>query len=146
MNYFEHIRNRMPHFFDSVSVLEYVPHSRCKSILYLFENSHYVVVDALRHDLSDVPSDSYTVAMSIDFLHRAPNYLEIFTELHRVSSKFVMLSCATAGMPPKAAGYWKNITQSDFSVNLDEMFDTHRFHVDYDQHQLYFWGVKRNEV
>jgi len=148
IEYFERIKDRMPHFFIGVDVLEYVPHSRCKAIAHLFEDSRYVVVDALHHDLSDVPDGLCTVTMSVDFFHRAPNYLEMFEEMHRVSSKLVMFSCAAAGTKPNAAGYWKNLTEADFStvLNLDEMFDSYEFQVNLEETQLSFWGVKRSEI
>lgn len=148
MTYFNEIRRRMPHFFNGVSVLEYVPYSRCKTVAHLFEDSRYVVVDPSRKDLSDVPSNSFTVAMSIDMFHRTPNYLDMFKELHRVSYKLVMFSCAAAGTVPREAGYWQNLVEADFSteLDLDSMFDTFVFFPDHDHTTLYFWGVKKNEV
>lgn len=145
MTYFEEIRRRIPHFFKDISVLEYVPHDRCKSIGYLFDTSRYIVLNPETNDLSNVQMDSFRVAMSVDRFHLTPNYIKELEAMHKVASKFVMFSCAAAGTRPTHDGYWKNLTEADFygSLNIDKMFETHKFFADYETHSLYFWGVKK---
>jgi hypothetical protein len=147
MTYFEEIRRRMPHFFSGVSVLEYVPHSKCKSVEYLFDdNCNYIVLNPETNDLSGVQMESFKVAMSVNRFQYIDNYIEEFTRLHRIASKFVMFSCAGAGAPPR--GQLMNLTESDFTtaLDLDSMFETYVFFIDYNDCTLYFWGVKKNGV
>lgn len=147
--YLQSIRKRMPHFFDGVSVLEYVPHNKSKTIINLFDNSKYYVVDPKVSDLSNIEDNYFNVAMSIGYMQYTPNYLDHLQRLHRVSSKFVLFSCAAAGKkvnnPPE---YYKNLVMSDFynHIDLDCMFDRYNFDVDYSNSDLYFWGVKSNNV
>lgn len=143
MTHFQEIRRRMPHFFDNVSVLEYVPHDKCKKIEHLFSDSYYVVLNPKTNDLSEVQQDSFRVAMSVDYFHLTRNYLEEFVAMHRVASKFVMFSCSASGKPIKNNSQL-NLTEADFycSLDLDSMFETHSFYVDYLNSDLYFWGVK----
>lgn len=146
MTYFEEIKRRMPHFFNNISVLEYVPHNKCKTVEHLFNDCHYVVLDPNTNDLSGVQQDAFTVAMSIDRFHTTDNYLEEFRALHKVSRKLVMFSCAAAGKSPRGTGYWRNLTEADFNIDLEAMFDPHHFYADYENSQLYFWGIKRDRV
>jgi hypothetical protein len=147
--FFESTKKRMPHFFSEVDVLEYVPHARSKSINYLFENSRNFVVNPESNYMSSIENNSFTVVMSVNYFQYTPNYLEQLKEMHRVSSKFVMFSCAAAGRhiknPPT---YYKNLVMSDFynHLDLDAMFETYKFDVDYERSDLYFWAIKRSEV
>lgn len=144
--YISSLRNRMPHFFNNVDVVEYVPHEKSKTIKHMFSNSRYYVFDPNSTDLSDVEDNAFNVAMSIDYLQYTPDYLDHLKKLHRVSSKFVLISCAAAGRhvstPPP---YYKNLVMSDFynQIDLDSMFETYKFDVDYDRSDLYLWGVKK---
>lgn len=146
MNYFDHIKTRMPHFFDGVSVLEYTSHDRSKSIRNLFTNSRYVVVDPNSSDLDSIGDRSFTVTISVNNFQHTPDYIRQLERMHRVSSKFVMFSCAAAGHIPKGKGYYKNLTEADFyfGTDIESMFETHRFYADYNESMLYFWGVRYN--
>lgn len=144
--YIFYLKKRMPHFFDGVDVIEYVPHSKSKTIKHMFSNSRYYVFDPNKTELSEIKDNSFNVGISINYLQYVSNYLDHLKILHRISSKFVLLSCAAAGKkidnPPK---YYKNLVMSDFynQMQLDSMFETYRFHIDYDRSDLYFWGVKK---
>jgi len=146
--FFDSVQNRMPHFFNDVDVLEYVPHSRSKKIRHMFSDSRYFVIDPNRNNLEKVESNTFSVTMSIDYFQSTSNFIEQFQGLHRVSSKFVMFSCASAGRKPTREGYYKNLTTSDFynSLDFDKMFERYFFDVDYLSTELNFWGVKRNKV
>ena len=136
----------MPHFFDGVDVLEYTPHSKSKSVSGMFSNSRYYVFDPKSNNLSSIPDNSFNVALSIDYLQYTPDYLNHLSLLHRVSSKFVLFSCAAAGRKVnRNVSYYKNLVMSDFynQIDLDSMFDTYKFDVDYLSSDLYFWGVKK---
>jgi hypothetical protein len=136
----------MPHFFNGVSVLEYTPHDKSKSINYLFSDSINIVIDPRNNDLSSVPDNEFNVCMSVDYFQHSPDYLGHLKSMHRVSSKFVMFSCAAAGRSIKnAPEYYKNLVMSDFynHIDLESMFETYKFDVNYDRSDLYFWGVKR---
>lgn len=146
IDFFNSLKKRMPHFFTGVDVLEYVPHTRSKSINYLFDNCRNFVINPETNYLSNVEDDSFRVVMSIDYFQHTPEYLEQLKEMHRVSSKFVMFSCAAAGRRPNtSSNYYKNLVMSDFynKIDLDSMFETYKFDVDYDRSDLYFWGVKK---
>jgi hypothetical protein len=145
MNFFDSVKRRMPHFFSEVDVLEYVPYDKCKTIKYLFSDSKYVVLNPDKVDASDITDNSFNVAMSLNRFHESPNYLDELKVIHRLSSKFVMFSCNTAGNYGPCI---RNLTQSDFYnyVDLDSMFETYKFEVDYPQAILYFWGVKKDKV
>jgi ubiquinone/menaquinone biosynthesis C-methylase UbiE len=144
--YFESIRSRMPHFFQGVDVLEYSPHDTSKRFMSLFKDSRYHVLDPRHNDLSGIKDSNFNVVISVDYLQYTPNYLDILTRMHRVSSKFVMFSCAAAGKrvdnPPV---YYKNLVMSDFynQLDLDSMFETYKFYVDYENSELCFWGVNK---
>lgn len=136
----------MPHFFNEVDVLEFTPHDKSKSIKHLFSNSRYVVLDPFRTDLSEIKNDAFNVVVSINCFQNDKDYLNKLKSMHRVSSKFVMFSCSTAGtMPLNSEQYYKNLTESDFYnlIDLDSMFETYKFNIDYSESKLYFWAVKR---
>lgn len=138
----------MPQYFVDSTVIEYVPHNQCRKIAHLFERTPYSVISPETGDPSLVKSGSAKVGLSIDRLHLTPNYIEEFNEIYRFSHKFVLFSCAAAGTKPTHSGYWKNLTEGDFYgiIDLDSMFETHRFYADYDAHTINFWGIKRSEV
>lgn len=149
ISFFELTKKRMPHFFSGVDVLEYSPHDVSKKVLSLFEDSRYYVLDPGRNDLNNIKDSSFNVVMSIDYFQHTPDYLEHLRRMHRVSSKFVIFCCAAAGKEPKHRGsYYKNLVMSDFynQLDLDSMFDSYKFDVNYSISELYFWGVKRNGV
>jgi hypothetical protein len=138
----------MPHFFNEVSVLEYTPHNTSKSINYLFSDSRILVIDPRKNNLSDINDNEFNVSMSINYFQYSPDYLTHLENLCRVSSKFIMFSCAAAGKSIKSPPeYYKNLVMSDFYNHLDLglMFETYRFDVDYDRSELYFWGTKRSD-
>jgi hypothetical protein len=146
--FFESVKRRMPHFFNKVDVLEYTPHSKSKSVKHLFLNSRYVVIDPFNTDLSEVRDDAFNVVISINCFQHQKDYLDKLKFMHRVSSKFVMFSCPTAGtMPSKSEIYYRNLTESDFynSIDLDLMFETYKFEINYKKSELYFWGVKKSK-
>lgn len=148
-NFFESVKNRMPHFFIGVDVLEYVPHASSKTINKLFTNSRHFVINPQRNNLDNIKDNQFNVCMSIDYFQYSPNYLIEFERMHRVSSKFVLFSCAAPGSSPKRDfRYYKNLTMSDFynCLDIELMFETYVFDIDYSKTELYFWGVKRNEV
>lgn len=144
IDYFNYVRARLTQYFVDSTVIEYVPHAQCRKIAYLFERTPYTVINPDTNDLSSVHDNATRVSISIDRFHRTPNYLEEFKAIHRVSNKLIMFSCAAAGAAPER-GYWKNLTEGDFYGNLDmdAMFDTHKFFPDYDTNTLFFWGIKR---
>ena len=145
-NFFYSVKSRMPHFFQGVDVLEYSPHDTSKRLMSLFKDSRYYVLDPRHNDLSSVKDSNFNVVISIDYLQHTPNYLDILTRMHRVSSKFVIFSCAAAGNKvDNLSEYYKNLVMSDFynHIDLDLMFETYRFDVDYEKSELYFWGVKK---
>jgi hypothetical protein len=149
MNFFESTKKRMPHFFDNVDVLEYVPHNRSKSIKHLFLDSRYFVLDPSSTDLSEVKDNSFNVVVSVNNFQNTPNYLDQIKSMHRVSSKFIIFSCSTAGrMGKQVDGYYKNLTYSDFYnyLDMDSMFDSYKFDFDYDESMMYFWAVKRSAL
>jgi hypothetical protein len=148
MNFFESVKRRMPHFFNGVDVLEYTPHDKSKSIKHLFLDSRYVVLDPFRTDLSEIKDDAFNVVVSINCFQHQDDYLDKLQFMHRVSSKFVMFSCPTAGtMPLKSETYYRNLTESDFynSTDLGSMFETYKFDINYKESELYFWGVKKDK-
>lgn len=148
-DFFYAVKKRMPHFFQGVDVLEYSPHDKSKRVLSLFEDSRYYVLDPRRNDLSGIEDNSFKIVMSIDYFQHTPDYLEHLNRMHRVSSKFVIFCCAAVGTKPESHdGYYKNLVMSNFynQAPLDQMFDTYKFDTDYSASELYFWGVKKNEV
>jgi ubiquinone/menaquinone biosynthesis C-methylase UbiE len=148
MNFFESIKRRMPHFFNEVSVLEYVPHNKSKSIKNLFLDCKYIVIDPTSTNLSDIDDNCFNVVFSINHFQDTPNYLLQIKEMHRVSSKFVMFSCRAPGSKQNSKDkYYKNLNESDFYnwLDLDSMFETYVFEIDYPTSMMYFWGVKKFE-
>lgn len=144
--YISYLKNRMPHFFNNVDVVEYVPHERSKTIKHMFSSSRYHVFDPNSTDLSNVKDNTFNVAMSINYLQYVPDYLNHLKTLHRISSKFMLISCAAAGRNiDKTHYYYKNLVMSDFynQIDLDSMFDTYKFHIDYNCSTMYLWGIKK---
>ena len=146
MNFFDSTKRRMPHFFNGVDVLEYGPHNKSKSIKHLFSDSRYTVLDPSRNDLSEIDDNSFTVVFNADYFQDTPDYLCELKDMHRVSSKFVMFSCHASGNKNVSKDkYYKNLNESDFYnwLDLDRLFETYVFEVDYPTSMLYFWGVKK---
>lgn len=146
MIYFDEIKRRMPHFFNGMNVLEYVPHDNSKKILGMYEDSRYTVINPNKSTLEEIKDNSFNVAISINYLQYTEEYIRHVQELHRVSSKFIMFSCAAPGtQAPSGVEYYRNLTEADFWFGLDVegLFESHKFYIDYDTSTLYFWGVKK---
>lgn len=149
MNSFEQIKSRMPHFFIGTSVLECSLHQKSKSSMALFENSEYLVIDPSRKDLRGVGDNTFMTVLSVGTLNTMTNYIDIFRQMHRISSKFVLFSCSAPGNTKSMSKGYKNLTEADFVFNIDfdSMFETFKFDVNYHTSTLFFWGVKSsNEV
>ncbi len=142
MDYLYSLQQRMPHLFYGVSVCEHSSFSDSKKIKHLFEGSKYYVFT----DITNIEDKKFDVSLSIDNLHHQENYMELFHNLHRVSSKFVLVRCFSSGKEKNVKGkYQKNLTEKDFggTTSINKMFDSHKFYYDKQDCNLYFWGVKK---
>lgn len=142
MNSFEQIKRRMPHFFSGVDVLEYSFHEKSKSAINLFSDCRYIVIDPRRNNLDNIPNNSFNTVLSVNTFQNLPDYIDRFNELYRVSSKFILFSCAAPGSSILKSNH--SLTEADFvfDINFKSMFDSFKFSVDYDTTTLFFWGVK----
>ena len=131
----------MPHFFFSTDVCEHSYFSDSKKIKFLFDDSKYYVFP----NINNVDDNKFNVSLSIDKLQYEKNYLDTFHNLYRISSKFVLIRCSSAGSPKNIKNeYQRNLTESDFgsTMTMNKMFSSYNFYYDEQECNLYFWGVK----
>lgn len=104
------------------------------------------------------PDNWFDVAVSAECFEHNPQWLETFTNMHRMASKFVIFTCATEGRPEHGTtrttpedspftltwNYYQNLTEQDFrdALDFDSLFQQYEFTTNEHSHDLYFWGIK----
>ena len=103
--------------------------------------------------------ESFNVVVSAECFEHNPYWLETFLNMCRMSSKYVMFTCASDGRPehgttqsaPECSpftlewNYYKNLNQQDFTdhINFEDIFAHYEFIYNSDACDLYFWGIKK---
>lgn len=166
-DYVSYLKARFPDAFRSKKVLEVGSLDINGTVRDFFEGCEYVGVDvgegpgvdvvAKGEDL-DYPDRSFDVSISCECFEHNPAWRETFVNMHRMSSKMVIFTCASEGRPehgtqrsdpgssPLTTGwdYYRNLVEEDFgSLPLDRMFSRYEFERNYTSHDLYFWGEVR---
>jgi SAM-dependent methyltransferase len=166
--FFLKMKNRYPHYFFNVSVIEMGSLNLNGSLREFFENPvKYVGVDIHEGPGVDLvcpaqnvtfDDNSFDVAVSAECFEHNPYWLETFANMHRIASKVVFFTCASHGRAehgtkdndPESSpysidwNYYKNLTYKDFidCFDLESMFESHRFFYNPNSCDLYFWGIK----
>jgi len=167
-DFFVKIKQQYPEAFTGVSVLEIGSLDINGSIRDFFEADEYIGVD-----ISDGPGvdvvgygqeldyfdGSFDVVVSAECFEHNPFWAETFQNMHRMSFKFVIFTCATDGRPEHGTSrtdqgsspfttewdYYRNLNQKDFedTFDLPSMFESFFFETNDVSHDIYFLGVKR---
>lgn len=167
-DFFLSVKQRFPEMFSDVSVLEVGSLNINGSVRDLFNASLYIGVDLEEGPSVDVVGQGqelsyddnfFDVAISAECFEHNPYWLETFLNMCRMSSKFVMFTCASDGRSehgttrsaPECSpftlqwDYYKNLNQEDFTshINFDEIFSQYEFSYNSQSCDLYFWGLKK---
>lgn len=167
-DFFLSVKQRFPEMFSDVSVLEIGSLNINGSVRDLFNASLYIGVDLEEGPSVDVVGQGqelsyddnfFDVAISAECFEHNPYWLETFLNMCRMSSKFVMFTCASEGRlehgttrsAPECSpftlqwDYYKNLNQEDFTshINFDEIFSQYEFSYNSQSYDLYFWGLKK---
>lgn len=168
--FFERVRARFPEAFSSVAVLEVGSLNINGTVRDFFSKPlEYIGVDvgpgkgvdlvAHGEDL-DFADDRFDTAISAECFEHNPEWVATFANMHRMSKRFVLFSCASEGRPehgtsrtspgssPLTASwdYYRNLNAADFeeAFDLAAMFEEYAFEYNPSSCDLYFWGIKRS--
>lgn len=165
--FFEQTRERFPHYFKNLYVLEVGSLNINGTVRDFFDTGRYLGVDVAEGHGVDLvapgqdlqfPDNWFDVAVSAECFEHNPQWLETFTNMHRMASKFVIFTCATEGRPEHGTtrttpedspftltwNYYQNLTEQDFrdALDFDSLFQQYEFTTNEHSHDLYFWGIK----
>lgn len=172
--YVEKLKKKAPDFFKEQKVLEVGSLNINGTVRDFFERCSYVGIDVGPGDGVDVvcegqnynaPDNTYDTVCSLECFEHNPYWIETFTNMIRVCRPggLVFFTCATEGRAEHGTSrtnpvdspltvdlgwdYYKNLSESDFRENiaLGDYFDQFAFEVNTESHDLYFWGVKKEE-
>lgn len=168
-DFLERVRSEHPDAFREAAVLEIGSLDINGSVRDFFDRSCSYIgvdvgpgpgVDVVAHgeDL-DYDSHSFYTTISAECFEHNPEWAATFQNMHRMSSRYVIFTCASDGRPehgtrrtdppssPLTAewDYYRNLNQSDFEreFDLDEMFIQYQFEYNRRSQDLYFYGIKR---
>jgi SAM-dependent methyltransferase len=171
-NFVEAVKNVFPDSFKNTRVLEIGSLNINGTIRVFFENCDYIGVDVGEgpgvdlvcngEDL-DHPDNSYDTVASTECFEHTPAWLEIFKNMTRMVKPggLVFFTCASTGRPEHGTtrtkpedspllnwDYYRNLTKEDFtsSMNLSDHFKLHEFIFNEESCDLYFFGLKKDEV
>lgn len=167
--FFESIKKNNPEYFNNVSVIEIGSLNINGTVRDFFNSNNYVGVDLEKGNGVDLvcegqnvnlPSNYFDVSVSAECFEHNPYWKETFLNMYRMSSKFVIFTCASDGRPEHGTSktsprdspftikwdYYKNLNEKDFRDNfdLDNMFDKYEFSYNESAKDLYFWGLKKD--
>ena len=170
----ERVKQQYPNSFTDARVLEVGSLNINGSIRGYFDRSkEYIGLDIGPGPGVDVvfegqkypgPDRYFDTIISCECFEHNPHWLETFLNMWRMLryGGLMMFTCATEGRPEHgtinslpnaspltvAAGwsYYRNLTESDFRIplNFDYFFEQFTFETDMVDHDLRFYGIKRN--
>ena len=170
--YISNVKEWFPQFFDNQRVLEIGSLNINGTLRDFFANCDYTGVDIAEGPCVDVvcegqnldyPDKSFNVAISAECFEHNPYWAETFTNMTRMASDIVIFTCASTGREEhgtsnahafcspltvaKGWDYYKNLTREDFESQfpLDEWFTDRFFITNEESHDLYFYGLVRND-
>jgi len=168
-DFFIQIKEKFPKYFENVSVIEMGSLDINGTVRDFYSNTKDYIgvdldegpgVDLVPHtEEVDLPDNSFDIAVSAECFEHNPYWLETFVNMHRIAKNFVIFTCAGEGRPEHGTrrshpdtspftldwDYYRNLTEKDFSDNLDlnSMFSKYEFTYNAKAQDLYFWGVKK---
>lgn len=162
-DFFNKVKGEFPDAFTDVNVLEVGSLNINGTVRDFFNAESYIGVDvsagagvdlvAHGEDL-DFADNSFDVVVSAECFEHNPQWFETFTNMVRMSNKWVMFTCASTGRPEHGTSrttpqdspftldwdYYRNLTEQDFS-NFDfSVFEWHKFEYNAESCDLYFVG------
>lgn len=119
------------------------------------------------HELG-LPDESVDVVISTECFEHDPHYDKTIHNIYRMLKPggLFVFSCATTGRPEHGtrrttpedapfiqllgdwADYYKNLEEPDIRAvfDIDAAFEKYEFSVQYETHDLYFWGIKKGQL
>lgn len=166
-DFFLSVKDKFPHFFTDVSVIEIGSLDINGSVRDFFSANRYVGVDLAEGPGVDLVGEgqdidfedrSFDVAVSAECFEHNPYWLETFNNMYRMADKFVIFTCASDGRPEHGTSrttpenspftikwdYYRNLNEKDFRMNFDfdSSFNEYNFYYNLISKDLYFWGIK----
>ena len=154
--------------FFGVSVIEIGSLNINGTVRDFFQTSDYLGVDVgpgpgvdlvAEGQNLDFPDGHFDVAISAECFEHNPEWAATFANMHRVSSRYVVFTCASDGRPEHGTrrsspdsspltlewDYYRNLNEQDFrdAFDIESMFVEHEFRYNPTSHDLYFYGIKR---
>ena len=154
--------------FSGVSVLEIGSLNINGTVRDFFQTKSYLGVDVgpgpdvdlvAQGETLEFPDDSFDVAISAECFEHNPEWAATFANMHRMSSRYVVFTCASDGRPEHGTrrsapdsspltlewDYYRNLNEQDFrdAFDIESMFVEHEFRYNPASHDLYFYGIKR---
>jgi len=168
IDFFLSLKEKFPEMFSQVNVLEIGSLDINGSIRELFDSKTYIGVDLDSGPSVDVIGQGqdltyedrlFDVTVSAECFEHNPYWLETFLNMCRMSSRFVVFTCASEGRPEHGTSattpqdspftiewdYYRNLNQEDFTshIDFDEIFSSYEFTYNSQSKDLYFWGIKK---
>jgi hypothetical protein len=163
--FFAKLKERFPHYFSRVSVIEIGSLDINGSIRDFYDADKYVGVDVgagagvdvvVAGEDADFADASFDVAVSAECFEHNPEWVATFQNMIRMADKFVVMTCASEGRPEHGTtrttpsdspftvewDYYRNLTEADFreQFDFDELFSLYEFSYNPVSKDLYFWG------
>jgi len=169
-NFCNRVKSLFPHLFALTNVVDFGSLDINGSNKGLFSDAVYVGVDrgpgknvdvvSLAHEyFPPFPPD---VVISTEMLEHDQYWEKSLQRMLQVLKPggLLVITCATTGRPehgtrrsdigssPYTGDYYQNLTEADFrkALAVDEEFSSYEFSVDHTSCDLYFWGVKKEEL
>jgi SAM-dependent methyltransferase len=172
IEFVKRLRNEFPQNFNEIKMMEVGSLDINGGIRPFFNNCDYVGVDVGEGKGVDLvcggqevdhPDETYDTIGSCNCFEHNPHWVETFANMYRMAKKnaLVFVSVPTTGRPEHGTtavcpqdspltiaigwDYYKNLTEEDFRENfdIDSMFDSYKFQVVDDDHDLFFYGFKK---
>ena len=167
--YFTRLRNQFPQYFTGVKVLEIGSLNINGTVKDFFTATEYVGVDVAPGEGVDVvaqgeeltyPDNSFDVVVSAECFEHNPEWVATFQNMWRMSSDFVVMTCASTGRPEHGTtaskpedspytlewDYYGNLTEADLRehFDIDFLFTEYSFEYNSAACDLYFYGRKNH--
>lgn len=171
LDFVDRVRNKFPEQFVNSKVLEVGSLNINGTVRIFFQDCDYTGVDigpgkdvdlvCPGHELT-FPNETFDTTISCECFEHDKHWKLTFQKMYALTKPngLVVFSCATTGRPehgttrtspadaPFTNDYYRNLEAGDFAAafNLDEMFSDYQFQAWPWPADLYFYGVKREEV